>query len=115
MPDHITATLGELSYFDMFAGGVAIIVASGLWMARKQNGRGNEHGQWFADALTVGTIVVLFAIGIHAIIGDHWGFGEIAKANMLLVALAFLYSTGVLIRSLWKSVEPRLMDLPKSP
>jgi hypothetical protein len=76
-------------------------------MARKQNGRGNESGQWFADALTVGTVVVLIAIGVHAIIGNWWGLDEIAKANNLLVALAFLNSTGVLIRSLWRSVQPK--------
>lgn len=105
-PEHVqAATHAALSLFDIFAGGVASIVATILYAIRHKNGRGNEPGQWFADALTVGTIVVLAAIALYYLFGDLWGIGEVAKANMLLVALAFLYSGGVLIRNVYRSCQ----------
>ena len=83
---------------------IALIVSSILYLIRRSNGRGNKPGQWFADALTVGTIVIIVAIGAHAVLGDN-GLGEVAKANMILIALAFINSSGVLVRGLIESAR----------
>ena len=93
----------SLSTFDQITLAISVVGASVLWLLRRHHGRKHAAGQWIGDALTVGTMVVVFAIGVDAIFGNVLGLGAVANANHLLIAIACVYSVGMLILQLWKS------------
>jgi hypothetical protein len=85
---------------------LSMIGATILWAVRKKNGVEHGNGRWFMDALAVGTLLVLVSIAAWAVFGDVYGLGPVAKANFLVVGVAFVNSVWTFARNLWQSTQP---------